>query len=63
MPLLVIPLVGFLPASDERIRSTIEVIQKELVMDGFVFRYRPDDSAQTDRLRRAKYRFRFVRFG
>jgi GH15 family glucan-1,4-alpha-glucosidase len=48
--LLVIPLVGFLPASDERIRSTIELIQKELVMDGFVFRYRPDDSAQTDGL-------------
>jgi GH15 family glucan-1,4-alpha-glucosidase len=47
---LVIPLVGFLPASDERMRSTIELIQKELVMDGFVLRYRPDYSAEVNGL-------------
>jgi GH15 family glucan-1,4-alpha-glucosidase len=38
--LLVLPLVGFLPASDPRIRGTIEAIERELVVDGFVLRYR-----------------------
>ena len=38
--LLVLPLVGFLPASDPRIRGTIETIERELVEDGFVLRYR-----------------------
>jgi GH15 family glucan-1,4-alpha-glucosidase len=36
---LVIPLVGFLPASDPRVRSTVEAIERELVVDGFVRRY------------------------
>jgi GH15 family glucan-1,4-alpha-glucosidase len=47
---LMIPLVGFLPASDERVRSTVEVIQKELMADGFVQRYHPDDSTDVDGL-------------
>jgi GH15 family glucan-1,4-alpha-glucosidase len=38
--LLLIPLVGFLPASDPRVRGTIEAIEKSLVVDGFVLRYR-----------------------
>ena len=38
--LLVIPLVGFLPASDPRVRSTVEAIERELMSDGFVLRYR-----------------------
>ena len=42
---LLIPLVGFLPASDPRVRSTVEAIEKRLVVDGFVLRY---DSAATD---------------
>jgi GH15 family glucan-1,4-alpha-glucosidase len=38
--LLLIPLIGFLPASDPRVRGTIEAIERELLMDGFVLRYR-----------------------
>jgi GH15 family glucan-1,4-alpha-glucosidase len=38
--LLLIPLVGFLPASDPRVRGTIEAIERELVTDGLVRRYR-----------------------
>jgi len=37
--LLQIPLVGFLPASDPRVVATIEAIERELVVDGFVMRY------------------------
>ncbi|MGH2933197.1 MAG: glycoside hydrolase family 15 protein [Gaiellaceae bacterium] len=40
--LLLIPLVGFLPASDARVRATIEAVERELVVDGFVLRYRSD---------------------
>jgi GH15 family glucan-1,4-alpha-glucosidase len=38
--LLLIPLVGFLPATDDRVRSTIEAIERELTEDGLVMRYR-----------------------
>ena len=38
--LLLLPLVGFLPASDPRIRGTIEAVERELMQDGFVLRYR-----------------------
>jgi GH15 family glucan-1,4-alpha-glucosidase len=38
--LLMVPLVGFLPASDPRVRGTVEAIERELVTDGFVLRYR-----------------------
>jgi len=37
--LLLLPLVGFLPADDPRMRSTIEAIQRELTHDGFVYRF------------------------
>jgi GH15 family glucan-1,4-alpha-glucosidase len=43
--LLLIPLVGFLPPSDPRVRGTVDAIEKRLVRDGFVYRY---DSAATD---------------
>jgi GH15 family glucan-1,4-alpha-glucosidase len=36
---LLIPLVGFLPASDPRVRSTVEAIKRHLVVDGLVMRY------------------------
>jgi GH15 family glucan-1,4-alpha-glucosidase len=36
---LMIPVVGFLPASDPRVKSTVEAIERELVVDGFVRRY------------------------
>ncbi len=37
--LLLLPLVGFLPADDPRIVGTVAAIQKELVVDGLVMRY------------------------
>src|SRR5574341_1225994 len=36
---LMMPLVGFLPPTDPRIRGTVEAIERELVRDGFVARY------------------------
>jgi GH15 family glucan-1,4-alpha-glucosidase len=38
--LLMIPLVGFLPPTDERVRSTVEAIERDLIEDGLVMRYR-----------------------
>lgn len=43
--LLMIPLVGFLPPDDPRVRSTIAAIARDLCHDGFVLRY---DSNQTE---------------
>jgi GH15 family glucan-1,4-alpha-glucosidase len=40
--LLLMPLVGFLPCSDPRVRGTIEAIEKHLLADGFVLRYRTE---------------------
>ena len=37
---LLMPLVGFLPATDERVRSTVEAIRRELTVNGLVLRYR-----------------------
>ncbi len=37
--LLMIPLVGFLPPEDPRVRGTVEAIEKNLIQDGFVARY------------------------
>jgi GH15 family glucan-1,4-alpha-glucosidase len=37
--LLLIPLVGFLPPEDPRVRGTVEAIERELVADGLVLRY------------------------
>ena len=34
-----IPLVGFLPADDERVRGTLAAIEKDLLVDGYVQRY------------------------
>lgn len=40
--LLMLALVGFLPPSDPRIVATVEAIERELLVDGFVLRYRTD---------------------
>jgi GH15 family glucan-1,4-alpha-glucosidase len=40
--LLMMPLVGFLPPTDPRIRGTVEAIERTLVRDGFVMRYETD---------------------
>jgi GH15 family glucan-1,4-alpha-glucosidase len=37
--LLMIPLVGFLPPDDFRVRGTLAAIERELCDDGFVYRY------------------------
>ena len=37
---LLMPILGFLPADDERMRSTIEAIARDLTEDGLVLRYR-----------------------
>jgi GH15 family glucan-1,4-alpha-glucosidase len=39
--ILLLPAVGFLPASDPRVRGTIAAIEKYLVRDGFVLRHDP----------------------
>jgi GH15 family glucan-1,4-alpha-glucosidase len=39
---LMIPLVGFLPATDKRMVGTVAAIERELMHDGLVRRYYPD---------------------
>jgi len=43
--LLLLPLVGFLPPDDPRVRGTLQAIERRLLVDGFVMRY---DTAATD---------------
>jgi GH15 family glucan-1,4-alpha-glucosidase len=43
--LLLLPLVGFLPAADPRIRGTVAAVEHELLRDGFVLRYRTHEEA------------------
>ena len=38
--LLMMPLVGFLPPDDPRVRGTVAAIERELMVDGLVLRYR-----------------------
>jgi GH15 family glucan-1,4-alpha-glucosidase len=45
-----IPLVGFLPPTDPRVISTVEAVQKGLVDEGFVLRYRTADDGEVDGL-------------
>src|SRR5437762_5980081 len=42
--LLLMPLVRFLPASDERVRRTVMAIADELTENGLVLRYRTDET-------------------
>ncbi len=42
--LLMIPLVGFLPANDPKMKGTVEAIQSRLMDQGFVRRYNSDSS-------------------
>ena len=42
--LLMLPLVGFLPADDPRVRGTVAAVERFLTVDGFVLRY---DTART----------------
>jgi GH15 family glucan-1,4-alpha-glucosidase len=47
---LLMPIVGFLPATEERMRSTIEAIARELTEDGLVLRYRNKEGLNADGL-------------
>jgi GH15 family glucan-1,4-alpha-glucosidase len=40
--LLFIPLSGFLPATDARVVGTVEALERELLQDGFLLRYKPE---------------------
>jgi GH15 family glucan-1,4-alpha-glucosidase len=40
--LLMLPLVGFLPPDDARVVGTVEAVQRELMVDGLVQRYRSE---------------------
>jgi GH15 family glucan-1,4-alpha-glucosidase len=40
--LLLIPRVGFLPWRDERVAGTVRAVERDLLEDGFVLRYRTD---------------------
>ena len=44
--LLLMPLVGFLPPTDPRVLGTIKAVERELLRDGFVQRYLPDESTE-----------------
>ena len=48
---LLMPIAGFLPATDERMRSTIEAIARDLTEDGLVLRYRNQEGLNADGLR------------
>ena len=41
--LLLISFTGFLPHNDPRIRGTIEAVERDLLVDGYVLRYRTED--------------------
>jgi GH15 family glucan-1,4-alpha-glucosidase len=41
---LLVPLMGFLPPTHQRVAATIERIEAELMMGGLVHRFRPENS-------------------
>ena len=43
--LLLLPIIGFLPATDSRVRGTVAAIERHLLRDGFVQRY---DTGRSD---------------
>jgi GH15 family glucan-1,4-alpha-glucosidase len=47
---LLMPIYGFLPATDPRMRSTIEAVARDLTEDGLVLRYRNRDGVNADGL-------------
>jgi GH15 family glucan-1,4-alpha-glucosidase len=49
--LLLMPMVGFLPADDPRVKGTIAAIERELMCDGFLLRYPRECAEELDGLR------------
>jgi len=48
--LLMIPLVGFLPATDPRVTGTVDAVRRELLVNGFVKRYQAAVNSGVDGL-------------
>jgi GH15 family glucan-1,4-alpha-glucosidase len=48
--LLLIPLVGFLPINDPRVVGTVDAVERELMHDGLVLRYRTTEDGEVDGL-------------
>ncbi|WP_433089222.1 glycoside hydrolase family 15 protein [Dactylosporangium sp. CA-052675] len=48
--MLMVPLVGFLPATDERVVGTVAAIEEHLMQDGFVQRYTQHEETDVDGL-------------
>jgi GH15 family glucan-1,4-alpha-glucosidase len=48
--LLLIPLVGFLPIDDPRVVGTVDAVERELLHEGLVLRYRTTDDGKVDGL-------------
>ncbi|MDX6519467.1 MAG: hypothetical protein QOF08_72 [Gaiellales bacterium] len=46
--ILMMPLVGFIDANDQRMLETVEAIRSELTIDGLVRRYRPQADGEVD---------------
>jgi len=44
--ILLLPAVGFLPASDSRVRGTLAAIEKHMMRDGFVLRHDPREVSE-----------------
>jgi len=44
--ILLLPAVGFLPASDRRVRGTLEAVERYLMRDGFVLRHDPREISE-----------------
>jgi GH15 family glucan-1,4-alpha-glucosidase len=47
---LMMPLIGFLPGSDPRIKGTVEAVERHLLKDGFVARYETTPDGAVDGL-------------
>jgi len=47
---LLIPILGFLPADDPRVAGTIAAVERDLMRDGFVQRYKPKEQNDVDGL-------------
>jgi GH15 family glucan-1,4-alpha-glucosidase len=44
--ILLLPSVGFLPASDPRVRGTLNAIERHMMRDGFVLRHDPREISE-----------------
>ena len=60
--LLMLAPLGFLPADDPRIVGTVEAIEKDLVVDGFVLRYQTDTEEDIDGLEGSEGAFLMTSF-